>query len=225
MQPLPQASRVQVATQFRIFATFTKLRYSIELTVGHFALLELAHWPRVGEMNPSPSAAPWVPKYLDQAEATYSKGVFISQRQRRLLRSVTSRLKTPAREPKIQPQLDASLSGRLTVRTANKFRILYLQLPRSMLSCIYSGWEVFDSSLQTGSSLRHWPPGTNSLTVRAAFFCAHMSRPLTPFSSPPAAPYSLRTISTPYWLLAMATGYSLLPAFLSSPFLSNMPHP
>jgi hypothetical protein len=28
-----------------------------------------------------------------------------------------------------------------------------------------------------GSKLRHWPPGTNSKTVRAAFFCASKKAP------------------------------------------------
>jgi hypothetical protein len=31
-------------------------------------------------------------------------------------------------------------------------------------------------ALLAGSKLRHWPPGTNSKTVRAVFFCAKMAR-------------------------------------------------
>jgi hypothetical protein len=44
-----------------------------------------------------------------------------------------------------------------------------------MLSCIYSACGEAPNDLsKIGSSLRHWPPGTNSKTVRAVFFCAHM---------------------------------------------------
>ncbi len=63
-----------------------------------------------------------------------------------------------------------------------------------MLSCIYSGWELIDSSLPAGSSLRHWPPGTNSFTVRAAFFlcsCISHSHPPPSCSLAPSFPWSL----------------------------------
>src|ERR1700690_467591 len=33
-----------------------------------------------------------------------------------------------------------------------------------------------------GSSLRHWPPGTNSLTVRAVFFCSGVDPIMLPES-------------------------------------------
>jgi hypothetical protein len=41
-----------------------------------------------------------------------------------------------------------------------------------MLTYIYSSLKGGLRPLSSGSKLRHWPPGTNSSTVRAAFFCA-----------------------------------------------------
>ena len=40
----------------------------------------------------------------------------------------------------------------------------------------------------SGSSLRHWPPGTNSKNVRAVFFFSPPPQPHTRPHSPPAKP-------------------------------------
>ncbi len=49
-----------------------------------------------------------------------------------------------------------------------------------MLSYIYSSLKAALEPLLTGSKLRHWPPGTNSSTVRAVFFCADEIDPPAP---------------------------------------------
>jgi hypothetical protein len=57
--------------------------------------------------------------------------------------------------------------------TGKEFRFLYLLSIDSMLRCIYSSEGAVElTASPAGSSLRHWPPGTNSSTVRAVFFCA-----------------------------------------------------
>jgi hypothetical protein len=60
----------------------------------------------------------------------------------------------------------------MTPQREYKFRFLYLTSTQSMLWCIYSS-DGGGRCCRTGagSKLRHWPPGTNSKTVRAVFFC------------------------------------------------------
>jgi hypothetical protein len=69
--------------------------------------------------------------------------------------------------PRNGPRLDAIPEKTITMWPENKFYILY---------CIFSNLcygvyiPVMEVILQAGSSLRHWPPGTSSSTVRAVFF-------------------------------------------------------
>jgi hypothetical protein len=51
-----------------------------------------------------------------------------------------------------------------------KFRFLYLLSCESIVSCRYSGDGEGLTLLLTGSSLRHWPPGTSSKTFVPSFF-------------------------------------------------------
>ena len=57
-------------------------------------------------------------------------------------------------------------------RIMRKYRILYLLSSESIVRCRYSGKEWTSFLSNPGSSLRHWPPGTNSTNVRAVFFCS-----------------------------------------------------
>jgi hypothetical protein len=77
-----------------------------------------------------------------------------------------------------------------------KFRFLYLLLPQSMLSCIYSGERGGSGAAdRAGSKLRHWPPGTSSSTVRAVFFCLSILAPSSRISPPPGTTSRKRNIS------------------------------
>src|ERR1035438_1378397 len=66
---------------------------------------------------------------------------------------------------------------------AKKSRFLYLLSPESIVWCIYSSSGGGKSlPLQAGSSLRHWPPGTNSKTFVPSFFFALEAPILSPIS-------------------------------------------
>jgi hypothetical protein len=56
-------------------------------------------------------------------------------------------------------------------RMAGKSEFLYLLRSESIVSCRYSSdGERSSDRTKAGSSLRHWPPGTNSKTFVPPFF-------------------------------------------------------